>query len=282
MRIAISKSLSAVARVTRPRSCFAIAVCVLGAAALFTSSAISLAAQTTLHLPQGKEQLDSVGLLLADQIKERLDAYARGDGVAWSRTVDSRYVLTTGNGEMDSRSSNAAGIIDQARETPTVQRTADVDDIRVFHYGDMAVVTERMTHHARYGTQVVNQAIRSTNTYARRDGRWLLIASQETYATPEPVVIRGAVSDYRSYVGVYAWGGGYTDTITREGDRLFSQQSGDPRRYELLPAGADRFFPKGYGMESLTFTRDARRRITGYVSQDGGNAVAIARKTKQE
>ena len=167
-----------------------------------------------------------------------------------------------------------------AKNAPTLKKTVDIDDIHVYQYGDMAVVTSRWIRHAHFGPQTVSQMTQVTSSYYRRDDNWLLVASQETFARPEPAAVVRSTKDYDDFVGVYSWGGEFTDTITRKGDHLYAIQSFDPTRYELMPEGGDRFFPKGFGVESIIFTRNAAGRITGYIAHDGGNATALARKVK--
>jgi hypothetical protein len=107
-----------------------------------------------------------------------------------------------------------------------------------------------------------------------------VVASQHTFLPTDPAVVASDSRGYDAYVGVYDWGGGVTDTVSREGTRLFSRVSDDPRKYELLQEGPDRFSPRGYSIESVTFTRNSAGGITGYISRAGGNAIAVARKVK--
>jgi CubicO group peptidase (beta-lactamase class C family) len=60
------------------------------------------------------------------------------------------------------------------------------------------------------------------------------------------------------YAGVYHHGENDLRTITREGDRLFSQR-GTGRRYELDPAGEDFFVMVGTGGGTLRFLRENGR-----------------------
>ena len=93
-------------------------------------------------------------------------------------------------------------------------------------------------------------------------------------------MVAGHSRGYGAYVGVYDWGGGVMDTVSLEGTRLYSRVSDDPKKYELLPIGLDRFSPRGYAIESVTFTRNSAGGINGYLSRGGGNAVAVAKKVK--
>jgi hypothetical protein len=241
---------------------------------------VCLPAQTTVHLAPGAESLDSVGVILVAQMKERADAFSRGDSATWIRMVDPSFVLHTADGGLDTRNSNAAAMAQDARDAPNLKKTIDIDDIHVAHYGDMAVVTSRWIRHQHFGPQIVHETTQSMSTYYRRDGKWLLVATQQTFAIPEPATVSRSTKDYDDFVGVYSWGGEFTDTITRDGTHLYARESFDPKQYELMPEGGDRFYPKGYGVESIIFTRNATGKITGYTAHDGGNAIAVTRKVR--
>ena len=253
---------------------------VTGVSAFLLFAAICLPAQTTVHLAQGAESLDSVGMILVAQMKERSDAFLRGDSATWMRTVDSSFVLHTADGGVDTRNSNAAAMAQDARNAPNLKQSTDIDDLHVAQYGDMAVVTSRWIRHQYFGPQIVHETIQSMSTYYRRDGKWLLVSTQQTFAMPDPAIVSRSTKDYDDFVGVYSWGGEFTDTITRDGTHLYARENFDPKQYELMPEGGDRFHPKGYGIESIIFTRDAAGKITGYTAHDGGNAIAVTRKVK--
>ncbi len=63
------------------------------------------------------------------------------------------------------------------------------------------------------------------------------------------------------YVGVYRFADGVTRTITRDGDKLFSQRSGR-EKLEIVPTAKDEFFFRDPGTW-LRFQRDAQGRIAG-------------------
>ncbi len=62
----------------------------------------------------------------------------------------------------------------------------------------------------------------------------------------------------QEYAGAYRHGEGDLRTITREGDRLYSQR-GTGRRYELQPLGEDFFLMVGTGGSTLRFARENGR-----------------------
>jgi hypothetical protein len=72
---------------------------------------------------------------------------------------------------------------------------------------------------------------------------------------------------FDDYVGYYDYGGGIL-AVTREGDRLFAQLTGQPK-FEIFPKGKDVFFWKVVEAE-VTFARDASGKVTKAVHRQGG------------
>jgi hypothetical protein len=194
--------------------------------------------------------------------------------------VDPGFVFITADAGVDTRASESAWLATRARATPLVRRSIDVEDIDVHRFGDVAMLTYLQRDNSRYGGQTVHAATRVSSTYVLRQGEWVAVATQQTFLLPDPTVVATHSQDYGAYVGVYDWGGGLIDSVSHEGTHLYSRRSDDPKKYELLPTGPDRFSPRDYAIESVTFTRNSGGRISGYVSRGGGNAVAVARKVK--
>ena len=57
---------------------------------------------------------------------------------------------------------------------------AKIDEVKVKDFGDFAVVTGRSTFKGKYRGQAVTVVLRFTDVFVRRDGRWLVVASQGT------------------------------------------------------------------------------------------------------
>jgi hypothetical protein len=79
---------------------------------------------------------------------------------------------------------------------------------------------------------------------------------------------------YDAYLGLYDYGGAVL-TVTREGDRLFAQLTGQPR-FEIFPKARDVFFWKALEAE-VTFARDAAGKVTKAVHRQGGQTLDAPR-----
>lgn len=99
------------------------------------------------------------------------------------------------------------------------------------------------------------------------------IALGDPYKLPEPrKLARVDPKVYDAYVGRYRIAPDMVLTVTREGDRLMAEPTGQPRR-ELLPESPTEFFLKP-GDASLAFLKDDTGRVTHAVLRQG------ARETK--
>ena len=92
--------------------------------------------------------------------------------------------------------------------------------------------------------------------------------SQPTEETPVPP------SSYGDYVGQYDYGGAIL-TVTRDGDHLMAQLTGQPA-FEIFPKGKDGFFWKVVEAE-VTFARDGSGKVVKAVHRQGGQTIDAAR-----
>lgn len=79
---------------------------------------------------------------------------------------------------------------------------------------------------------------------------------------------------YDDYVGLYDYGGAVL-TVTREGDRLMAQLTGQPA-FEIFPKGKDVFFWKVVEAE-VSFARDGNGKVVKAVHRQGGQTIDAAR-----
>jgi len=81
--------------------------------------------------------------------------------------------------------------------------------------------------------------------------------------------------EYDAYVGRYDYGGGAVLTVTRDGDRLMAQLSGQPG-FEIFPRSETTFFWKVVSAE-ITFVKDAGGKVTKAVHKQGGQTLEVRR-----
>lgn len=170
-------------------------------------------------------------------LRDRLDAYGRGDAEAWGRFVAGDCVCGT-----STRRDLQAEIA--ARPAGVKIWSGEVTDLEVRVQGDAAAVRYRVTDFTGIGSQQVGVALIKAETYVRRDGRWLLLGGAETVLPADPPIAAVDPRSYDALVGRYEYGPGVAEVVTRDGDRLLIQSTGQPRE-ELFPESATTFFLKG-------------------------------------
>jgi len=83
-------------------------------------------------------------------------------------------------------------------------------------------------------------------------------------------------TSYDDYVGLYDYGGAIL-AVTREGDHLMAQLTGQPS-FEIFPKGKDVFFWKA-GEAEVTFVRDGGGKVVKAVHRQGGQTLDAERFT---
>jgi len=90
-----------------------------------------------------------------------------------------------------------------------------------------------------------------------------------------PAVLKGvSAQTLEAYVARYDYGGAVL-TVTRDGDRLFAQLTGQPKR-EIFPSSETNFFWKVVEAE-VTFVKDANGKVTKAIHRQGGQTLHAPR-----
>jgi ketosteroid isomerase-like protein len=193
-------------------------------------------------------------------------AYNRRDLSALDRVLDDRLLFVSILGQPATKTQFLAEL--RAPEGSVKSESAErMDHVRTTVAGNTAIVS-----FARQWTLTFKQVgvidvgtSRMTETLICRDGRWRVLAFQETLvpnATRSPNT--AAVSRYDDYVGRYRFGAngdGGEITVTRKGDKLF-EVWGNDQPIELLPGKHDSFFARGFPWVER-FVRDGQGRVVG-------------------
>ena len=107
-------------------------------------------------------------------------AFETGDADTLRNGLDARFTLTDSKGHVTDRAQNLAGV---ARRDPRYDAFRNHDQtIRL--YGDAAIVSGITSISGRSGASAFSGDFRFTDTWIRRDGRWLLAASHASPLAP--------------------------------------------------------------------------------------------------
>jgi len=205
------------------------------------------------------------------------EAARKRDFTAWSPYVADDCIFSDDEGKLLTK----AQIIEQGRHLPFEYDHSENQRDHVVHlYGNVAVLNLRFTTHEQFTDTDILTEMRETETFVRQTGSWLLVARQWgplSVNFHKPVAADPSI--YQDYAGQYEWRPGSVDTISVKDKKLWSQFTGDAEAEENFPLGSDTFFIKD-DLGSVTFSRDAQGRVTGYVYHRDDGQEIHARKIK--
>lgn len=203
-------------------------------------------------------------------MRERKRAYETRDAAAWGRHVAEKCSFVEAGGRLSTRSefSSMEGFVGY-------KMSVEVRDVRATEFGDTILLTYREKDMRDFGTQRSVGNYLDTETYARVDGEWKLVAFTENLITAEPAIVKLDPNSYDSYVGTYAANKDATFVVTREGNKLYGEYAGEPKA-ELLPASKSRFFVRG-DTASYLFIRDKSDRVVAHIYRAEGVEIRYRR-----
>ena len=194
-----------------------------------------------------------------DAHKARIAASERHDFATWSRYVADDCIFSDDDGVLHTK---ANSLEQWGKVPPEYDYDVNPGDFLVHVYGSTAVINLQVTIHEQFADADIVTGQRTTETYVKQNGSWLLIAKQWSNLPVnfrKPVAVDASV--YKDYVGEYEWRPGNVETVVVKDGKLWSQM-GDMAEY--LPSGVDTFFLKEGDLATFEFSRDARGHVIGY------------------
>jgi ketosteroid isomerase-like protein len=215
---------------------------------------------------------------IKETIQQRLDALRRGDIGAYVSYYADECIVTSDNGALVRPEAIAKEWANDHR-SGIVYKGGEPMDFQVHAYGDMAVASFRTELDQDWGGQKLFESSRFTDVFARRGGRWLLLAHHET---PIPNARRVAVkvdpSLFDAYAGEYQITPNYIVKVKREGDKLMDQWPGDTGYTEDVPVSESTFVARGE-LGEVIYVKDATGRVSHFIVRTSLGDL-IARKIK--
>ena len=170
-----------------------------------------------------------------------LGSYLRGDKATFDRIVADSFTGTDESARVRSKTQERELI--QAPPA-SVKASLTNKDVQVRLYGDTAIVTGRIEVKTQLsGQSEISFQSRFTDTFLRRQDRWQVVARHYSRVPVERTVVKLDPKVYDQYVGQYEVAPNFALTVTKEGERLKSQATGQPQ-FELLPVSEFAFFIK--------------------------------------
>jgi Domain of unknown function (DUF4440) len=204
-------------------------------------------------------------------MRERKHAYETRDVAAWGRHVAEKCSLVEAGGRLSTKEqfSSMEGLVGY-------KLSVEVSDIRATEFGETILLTYREKDTRDFGMQRSIGRYLDTETYARVDGEWKLIAFTENLVATVPAIVKLDLRLYDNFVGTYAANKDAIFVVTREGDRLFGKYPGEEKA-ELLPASKSRFFVRG-DTAAYLFVWDKSGKIVAHIYRAEGVEIRYDRK----
>jgi ketosteroid isomerase-like protein len=185
------------------------------------------------------------------------EAVLRRDMAAWSRYVADDCIFSDDDGVLLTK----AKMMELSKLPPAYDHSVNPRDYVVHVYGTTAVINLRATEHEQFTDTDLVSEMRSTQTYAKQNGSWLLVATQWGKLPVnfrKPVAVDTAI--YKDYVGQYEWRPGMVETVFVKDGKLWSELDGEKDEY--FPLGSDTFFVKS-ALGTSAFYRDPQGHVIG-------------------
>ena len=147
----------------------------LGSVLLGTAAAVALLTACAAPPPPADPAGDDAEVLMG---LERTWAHAvmTHDAAPLEGFLADDFTQTSETGEVRNRDETIARV----GSSVAVFSSGGLEDMRVRLYGDAAVVTGRFRGEGQAGDEAFTVDVRWTDTFVRRDGRWLCVASQSS------------------------------------------------------------------------------------------------------
>jgi ketosteroid isomerase-like protein len=206
---------------------------------------------------------------------EWLGSYRRGDKATFDQIVADDF---TGTDE-SAKVRNKAQERELLQAPPaSIKTSLTNEDVQVRIYGDAAIVTGRIVVKTQLsGQPEISFQSRFTDTFLKRQERWQVVARHYSRLPVERTPVKLDPKVYDQYVGQYEVAPNFVLTVTKEGEKLMSQATGQPK-FELLPVSEVAFFIKGISAVFI-FMRGPDGEIERMITvQDG--MIITARRVK--
>ena len=170
-----------------------------------------------------------------------LGSYLRGDKATFDRIVADEFTGTDESAKVRTKAEERELI--QAPPA-SIKTSLTNKDVRVRVYGDAAIVTGRIVVKTQLsGQPEISFQTRFTDTFMKRQERWKVVARHYSRLPVERTAVKLDPKVYDQYVGQYEVAPNFVLTVTKEGEKLMNQATGQPK-FELLALSEVAFFIK--------------------------------------
>jgi len=140
---------------------------------LTTVVAAPALAQSESKAALSKQSVERQLIELERQLSEAL---VREDAAVLDRLWSNDLVFTFPNGKVSNKAQRLAGQKPAAQPSQSESQTSN-DEVKVFLYGNTAVVTVLSTWSGKENNQAYRSQFQATHVWVKQEGRWQLVAA---------------------------------------------------------------------------------------------------------
>jgi Domain of unknown function (DUF3471)/Domain of unknown function (DUF4440) len=213
------------------------------------------------------------------------EAGLKEDGKTWDRILAPGY--TTTHQFTDKLINKDAALRSVAKgemgAPPELKVTMSVEDLELTHNQHTAVALYHLI--IKYETKEgpFESRVRTMSCFVRNETIWQLLAEEGKLLPPTRTPRKVETKALDAIVGEYQAEEGQVVAVTREGDKLFSQKTGNPK-FELVPANDATFYARvmAEAESTYTFIRNDAGKVTQMVIQNPlpASTVLVRKKIK--
>lgn len=204
---------------------------------------------------------------------EWLGCYLRGDKTTFDRIVANDFTGTDESAKLRNKAQEREVI--QAPPS-SIKVSLTNEDLQVRIYRDTAVVIGRIVAKSQPGGQAeISFQSRFTDTLLKRQGRWQVVARHYSRLPVERTAVKLDPKIYDAYTGQYELAPGFVLTISRDGEKLITQGTGQPE-FELQPESEIGFFIKDFSALFI-FLRDEKGKVSQLITIQDGRIISSKR-----
>jgi hypothetical protein len=193
---------------------------------------------------------------LVRRTQQLLDAFAPGDKAPWEHYLAADALLFDETG----RSMDKGAFLAQLQALPDgYSGSIEVKNATARFVGCAAILSYDADETEAIFGQNMHARYHMTDTWAYRNSRWQIIASQTLRYYEDPAIGTVSKSLLEDYLGTYGLSPGNLKTVTLRDGKLYVQR-GDDQPVELHAESADLFFRSGVEGRYL-FHRDESGRV---------------------
>jgi ketosteroid isomerase-like protein len=137
-----------------------------------------MAASSALAQSEGKMAPSKPGIQsqLIELERQLSDALVKEDAAVLDRLWSNDLVFTFPDGKVSNKAQRLAGQKPAAQSSQSESENIN-DDVKVYLYGDSAVVTVLSTWRGRANNQQYSSQFQATHVWVKQEGRWQLVAA---------------------------------------------------------------------------------------------------------